>query len=83
MAGSVTGQICSRVVRGQVRHRKHKSSSVLFSGTLPTGFMTKMKRRNVGASKWKGQILSEVSSDFSEDRTELYITSCLSQWLNT
>lgn len=57
------------------------------SRTLPTVFMTKMKRRNVGASEWRGQILLFSAfllfPDFSEDLTELCIISCLGQWLNT
>lgn len=64
-----------------------KSFSLLFSRTLPTVFMTKMKRRNVGASEWRGQILLFSAfllfPDFSEDLTDLCITSCLGQWLNT
>lgn len=64
-----------------------KSFLILVSRTLPTVFMTKMKRRNVGASECRGQILLFSTlllfPDFSEDLTELFIISCLGQWLNT
>lgn len=64
-----------------------KTLSVPVSRTFPTVFMTKMKRRNVGASEWRGQILLFSAfllfPDFSEDLTELCIISRLGQWLNT